>query len=134
MATIERFEDMRIWQQAREMCQWFHHIVKTTPLENDFKLRNQADSSCGSTMDNIAEGFERNGTKEFIQFLSIAKGSAGEFRSQLYRMFDRGYISGPELSKKCKEAETLSKGISAFMNYLSKSENKGWKYNSPPAQ
>lgn len=88
MAKVKHFEDLRIWQEARAICQWFWTVVKSTDLEKDFKLRGQADASSGSVMDNIAEGFERNGNREFIQFLSIAQGSCGEFRSQLHRMLD----------------------------------------------
>jgi four helix bundle protein len=128
LATVGKFEELRIWQEARTLCHWFFGVVEKTDLKHDSKLRIQADGSSGSVMDNIAEGFERNGKREFIQFLSIAKGSVGEFRSQLYRIADRKYISNVELEEKIKECENLSKGISAFMNYLNKSDNKGWKF------
>ena len=93
MATIKQFEDLEIWQSARELCQDVFKIIKTTPLGNDYKLRDQINGSSGSIMDNIAEGFERDGKNEFRQFLSIAKGSCGETRSQLYRVFDKKYIN-----------------------------------------
>lgn len=128
MAKIENFEDLRIWQKARELSQWLFTIIKTTGLKNDMKLRNQIDASIGSVMDNIAEGFERNGKREFIHFLSIAKGSAGEFRSQLYRAYDRGYISETTLQEKVLFAKDLSKGISSFISYLSGTELPGWKF------
>lgn len=128
MPTIEKFEDLRIWQMARTLSKWLFEVTKTTGLENDFKLRNQADASIGSVMDNIAEGFERNGKKEFMNFLSIAKGSAGEFRSQLYRLHDRNYISKQLFEEKYEELLQLSKSLSAFMNYLSSTELKGWKF------
>jgi four helix bundle protein len=93
MATIKRFEDLEIWQEARRLSKIIHKISIETDLKTDFKFREQIKSSSGSVMDNIAEGFERDGTIEFRQFLSIAKGSAGETRSQLYRVFDYGYIN-----------------------------------------
>jgi len=88
MAKIERFEDLKVWQLAREICQDVWHLFETTTLGKDFELRNQMNKSSGSIMDNISEGFERNGNREFIQFLSISKGSCGELRSQLYRALD----------------------------------------------
>lgn len=93
MATIKKFEELEIWQQARILSQQIILISKETELKSDFRLRDQIKASSGSVMDNIAEGFERNGKLEFRQFLSIAKGSTGETRSQLYRVFDNEYIN-----------------------------------------
>ncbi|MNJ99281.1 hypothetical protein D3C87_170560 [compost metagenome] len=83
MATINRFEDLEIWQEARRLSKEIHTVSFETDLKNDFRLKSQIKASSGSVMDNIAEGFERDGNTEFRQFLSIAKGSAGETRSQL---------------------------------------------------
>ena len=128
MATIKRFEDLDIWQLARELCRDINLIITTTTLNKNYKLRDQIDASSGSVMDNIAEGFERDGKKEFRQFLSIAKGSCGETRSQLYRVFDRKYID-TELFEKTKEkTNVLSNKIGAFINYLNKTEYAGTKY------
>ena len=74
---------MKIWNAARDLAKEIIIISKTTDLKLDFKLRDQIKGASGSVMDNIAEGFERDGNLEFRQFLSIAKGSAGEVRSQL---------------------------------------------------
>lgn len=87
MATVKRFEDLEIWQEARILSKEIISISKHTELNRDFRFNAQIKDSSGSVMDNIAEGFERNGNAEFRQFLSIAKGSAGETRSQLYRFF-----------------------------------------------
>ena len=87
------FEDLEIWSLAREICQLVEFLIQNTNLKTNYSLRDQIDRSSGSIMDNIAEGFERNGNREFIQFLSIAKGSAGEVKSQSYRAFDKNLIT-----------------------------------------
>ncbi|MXS71496.1 four helix bundle protein [Flavobacteriaceae bacterium W22] len=129
MATIKKFEDLEIWKLSRELCNEIYTIIETTPLKNNYRLCNQIDGSSGSVMDNIAEGFERNGNKEFVQFLSIAKASCGETRSQLYRVFDRKFITSKEFEILKEKSETLNKKIGAFINYLKNSELKGSKYN-----
>ncbi len=93
MATITKFEDLEIWQEARKLTKEIFLISKETDLKQDFRFKEQIKASSGSVMDNIAEGFERDGNIEFRQFLSIAKGSAGETRLQIYRLFDYEYIS-----------------------------------------
>lgn len=83
MATFNRFEDILAWQKARVLCKMINDYTLKDLFSRDFKLVSQIKGSSGSAMDNIAEGFERGGNKEFIQFLFISKGSAGETRSQL---------------------------------------------------
>jgi four helix bundle protein len=126
---IERFEDLDIWKEARELCKDVFNVTSMDPFNKDFKFRDQIRASSGSVMDNIAEGFERGGNKEFIQFLSIAKGSCGEVRSQSYRAFDFKYIDQIILNDLVEKTTNLSKHISGFITYLKNSDLKGPKYH-----
>jgi four helix bundle protein len=128
---IERFEDLEIWQEARSLCKLILEITEKDPFCKDFKLRDQIRSSSGSIMDNIAEGFERDGNKEFIQFLSVAKGSCGECRSQSYRAFDYNYIKEEILQELTTHTTKLSRKIASFMSYLKESNFKGPKFVKP---
>lgn len=129
MATINTFEELEIWILSREICQDVWDIFERTALGKDFELKNQMNRSSGSIMDNIAEGFERNGRREFINFLSYSKGSCGELRSQLYRAFDRKYITKEEFEFLKEKTITESKKIGSFISYLVKSDNKGSKFD-----
>lgn len=128
MATINCFEDLEIWQLSRIMSIDVFHLTKIAPFSKDFSLVDQIRRSSGSVMDNIAEGFEREGKNEFLQFLSIAKGSAGECRSQIYRAKDREYISIEEFETIKSKLLIVSVKIKRFMDYLKESEFKGYKY------
>ncbi|GGD86196.1 four helix bundle protein [Planktosalinus lacus] len=128
MATIKRFEDLEIWMEARRLAVIIHKISIETDLKTDFKFKEQIKSSSGSVMDNIAEGFERDGNLEFRQFLSIAKGSAGEVRSQVYRVFDYGHIDEQLFLQLKNDYEKLSGKIKNFISYLNKKEFKGIKF------
>ena len=125
---IERFEDLEIWKEARILCKYIFGITVKDPFCKDFKLRDQIRTSSGSIMDNIAEGFEREGNKEFVQFLSVAKGSCGECRSQSYRAFDYQYIEQDVLDDLIIRTVQLSKKISSLITYLKKSDLKGSKF------
>lgn len=128
MATLKNFEEMEVWKRARLFANEIYEVTLKGSFVKDYELRDQISGSSGSIMDNIAEGFERDGKKEFLQFLSIAKGSAGEVRSQLYRAKDRKHISSDEFEKLMNDALEISKQISGLMKYLSGSELKGIKY------
>jgi four helix bundle protein len=128
MATINRFEDLEIWKEARRLAKEIHLISIETDLKNDYRFKEQIKSSSGSVMDNIAEGFERDGNLEFRQFLSIAKGSSGEARSQLYRVFDFGYVNEAKFELLKKDYENLSGKIKNFITYLNKKDFKGNKF------
>ena len=123
------FEDLEVWKRSREVCNEIWVFMEATPLNKDFGLKNQMNTSSGSVMDNIAEGYERNGNREFIQFLSIAKASCGELRSQLYRCLDRKHISQKQFDAILPKTILLSKKIGALMSYLKKSERKGSKFD-----
>jgi len=124
-----RFEDLDIWKISREICNDVWLIIENTSLSKDYSLKNQMNASSGSIMDNIAEGFERNGNRELIQFLSIAKASCGELRSQLYRCLDRKHITKVQFDNIFSKTVTEGKKIGAFMSYLKKSNRKGSKYD-----
>lgn len=128
MATIRRFEDLEIWQLARELN------IKITPLLDrlsevkNYDLKSQLDRSAGSVMDNISEGFERDGNREFIQFLAISKGSLGEVRSQLYRTLDRNIIEKEKHDVLQEECLVLAGKLGKFISYLNTSEIRGNKF------
>lgn len=128
MATIKRFEDLEIWQVARGLALKVKKITEADLFSKDFRFRDQITNSAGSVMDNIAEGFERSGRLEFVNFLSISKGSTGEVRSQLYRAIDYGYMSDEVGLVLIKEYEVLASKISGFISYLNRSIHKGQKF------
>ena len=126
--TIKTFEELEIWQLARELSKIVKELTEQSLFSKDFRFRDQIRASSGSIMDNIAEGFERDGNKEFLQFLSIAKGSNGEVRSQSYRAYDYGYISKDQFEDLLSKTDILGKKIGGFRNYLKDSNIKGRKF------
>ena len=132
MATIKTFEDIESWKLARKLCKKTGELIDNGRFKKSFRLIDQIDGSSGSVMDNIAEGFERGTRKEFINFLGYAKGSCGEFRSQLYRALDRGYITQEEFEELASDAKQTSGLIQKFIEYLNKSEVAGSRKNVKP--
>ena len=128
MATIRRFEDIEAWQKARLLSKEIYNITVETGLSKDFRFRDQMNAAVGSVMDNIAEGFERGGKLELINFLTIAKGSCAEVRSQLYRCFDRNFIEEIKLNELLKLAEETSGMLSRWISYLNQTDVKGTKF------
>ena len=118
MATVKHFEDLTVWQEARQLVADIYTVSKTRAFSQDFGLRDQIRRAAVSTMSNIAEGFERGTRKEFVQFLNIAKGSNGEVRSQLYVALDQKYIGEKEFNTLRDVSVTLSKKLAAFIRYL----------------
>ena len=128
MATLKHFEDIDAWKKARELTKEIYKVSSTNDFARDFPLQNQICRAAVSIMSNIAEGFERDGTTEFRQFLSYAKGSAGEVRSQLYVAFDAGFINNAEFDTLSELAVDVIRLISGFMRYLGNSNHKGQKH------
>lgn len=128
MATVKRFEDLEVWQKARLLAKEVYKITCEGKFARDYKLRDQINSAAGSAMDNIAEGFERGGRAEFINFLTFSKGSAGEVKSQLYRALDRGYINQTKFDELYALADEVCRKDSRLIDYLNKSEFKGTKF------
>ena len=128
MATISKFEDIEAWQLARDMTKAIYVISNDGAFARDFGLRDQIRRASVSIMSNIAEGFERGGDKEFFQFVSLAKGSSGEVRAQLYVALDAGYIDQQTFSRLSDMATQINRMLAGPMKYLRSSELKGSKY------
>ncbi len=116
---IHRFEDINSWQEARKLVRLVYSAINLSkPFKRDFRLTGQIQGAAVSAMSNIAEGFSRKGTKEFIQFLFIAKSSVAEVQSQLYVALDQKYISTEQFEEMYKQAESVAKLCSGFIKYL----------------
>ena len=128
-SRIHKIEDLRIWQCARTLCKEIYVFTRREDFEKDFRFVQQIRAAAGSIMDNIAEGFGRGGNKEFLQFLSIARGSCQELLSQLYRAYDVQYISEEEFNKLKGEVNAISAMIYHLVEKIRQSELKGAKYS-----
>lgn len=127
--AAKRFEELELWICAKNFAVSVYKITDEGSFKKDFGLKDQLRRASVSVVSNIAEGYERNGNKEFVQFLSMAKGSAGEIRAQLYIVKDLNYITNNEFEVLIENITQISKMLSGFMNYIKQSELKGSKYN-----
>ena len=132
MSTFQTFEEIEAWQKARALTRRIYEVSDIGAFARDFGLRDQMRRACVSIVSNIAEGFERSGTGEFVQFLSAAKGSSGEVRAQLYVALDQNYIDQATFRELNQEATQVSRMISGLMAYLKESGIKGTKYKKAP--
>ncbi len=128
MAKIERFEDIEAWQKGRELAKIIYKITAQGDIARDFALKDQLRRASVSIMANIAEGFEREGNKEFKQFLAMAKGSVGEVKSHLYVALDAGTMSQKDFNQLMALADEISRLIAGFLRYLKNSDHKGSKF------
>lgn len=131
MSKAKRFEDLTIFQLARNLCKEIYVVTKEDKFRKDSRFVQQIHASSGSVMDNIAEGFERDGNKEFINFLYIAKGSCGEVRSQIIRASDVGYLDNETSTRLYNDCVNLNKTISKFITSLKESPITGLKNLKP---
>ena len=129
MGKVENFEDLVIYQKARALAVHVYEITREGEFKYDTRFVQQIRAAVGSISDNIAEGFERQGNKEFKNFLYIAKGSCGEVRSQIQRALDVGFISKETYIQLYDEAKALSVAIANFIKSIKDSDYKGSKYS-----
>ena len=127
MSKIEAFEDLEVWKMAFECANLVYDITSVGKFSQDYGLREQIRRASVSVFSNIAEGFERDGNKEFANFLTIAKGSCGEVRAQAKFAFHREYISENEYRSLSEKLLQTSRQISGFRNYIRQSEMRGRK-------
>ena len=131
MATITRFEDIEAWKKGRELRKDVYAHSNRGEFAKDYALKDQIRRAALSVTSNIAEGFERDGNKEFRQFLSNAKGSCGEVRDQLYAALDEDYITQSEFKALYESSLEVGRLIAGFMSYLQRSAIRGQKYREP---
>ena len=130
MATLKKFEEVNVWRKSRELTKRIYDVSRKGPFAKDYSLGDQMRRASVSIMSNIAEGFNRGGNKELIQYLAIAKGSAAEIQSQLYVAFDQQYISTEAFNDLYDLADKIAAEIFSFMTYLNKCDVKGIKYKT----
>ena len=130
MAMIEKFEDILAWQKGRELTQLIYAASLNGEFGRDYALKDQIRRACISITSNIAEGFERGGNKEFIQFLGHSKGSCGEVRSQLYVALDAQYVTRDKWQELYERCLDISRLLDGFIKYLQNTDIKGRKFQT----
>jgi four helix bundle protein len=120
--AIERFEDIECWQMGRELARLVDELARGTGLKNDFSLKDQMSRSSGSVMDNVAEGFDAGGNREFVRFLWYSKRSCTELQSHMYRALDRNYCDQLKFNEIYDLARLTRSKIGAFIAYLKSHE------------
>ena len=130
MASIKRFEDVEAWKQGRELTRRIYQITSQSKVTRDYALRDQIRRAAISITSNIAEGFDRGGNREFVQFLAIARGSASELKSQIYTALDVGYVDHKEFAELYQLAHSVVLLIGGFIKYLQQSELGGQKFKT----
>lgn len=130
MATIQTFEDLQVWQKSRSMFKEIYTLTHKGGFARDYALRDQINRSSGSIMDNIAEGFGRQSNKGFVNFLTIASGSALEVKSQLYRALDRQYLTTKHFQELIGMIIEISKMLSGLIAYLNKTDIRGFMFKN----
>lgn len=123
MATVERFEDLDVWQNARTLTNHVYEHTRQEPFSKDFGLRDQIRRAAVSVMSNIAEGFESRTQRVFIDYLGHARGSAGEVRAQLYVARDQEHISESDFDTSYGIVETVSRQLFRLIEYLKSRPN-----------
>jgi four helix bundle protein len=130
MEKVRRFEDLEAFQKARELCKNVYSITNQEPFKSDYRFVQQIRAAAGSVMDNIAEGYERNGNKELVNFLYIAKGSCGEVRSQIVRASDVGFLDSDVAKQLYGDCLSISKLLNSLIISINKSGYTGKKYHA----
>jgi four helix bundle protein len=128
MSKIEKFEDVVAWQRARELTKEIYAQTKNGAFAKDFGLKDQIQRASVSIMGNVAEGFDRGGDKEFLQYFSISKGSCAEVKSHLYAALDQQYLTTAQFTRLYKQADEVGRVLSGSMAYLRQSDLKGRKF------
>jgi four helix bundle protein len=133
MAGIRRFEEIDAWQKARELTRAIYQVTRSGAFAHDYGLKDQIRRAAVSIMSNIAEGFGRGGNREFVQFLSVARGSVAEVQAQLYVALDAGYIQNEQFDSLFRVATETGNLVGGFMRYLNATDQRGHKFKTNSA-